>query len=121
MENVENTLEAFRQSSKLSHPDIVLELDVHCTKDGNIVVFHDESLHRMTGDPRNIKETNHVDLPAITKVLSPDNDRRIPELREFPISAMQIDVKSGDRECISKGISCDDLPQSIKADCRIQP
>jgi hypothetical protein len=110
LENVENTLEAFRRSTALDHPETVLELDVHQTKDGKIVVFHDESFKRMSGVEGTIRETNHVDLPYITNVpseIAPDNlDRRIPELRElfveFPNVAMQIDVKHGDKECVQK-------------------
>src|SRR5258705_12246401 len=43
----ENTLAAFRQAS--SDGAAAVELDVRLSKDGEVVVIHDEKLHRTTG------------------------------------------------------------------------
>lgn len=50
----ENSLEAFRLAKEA---DYGVELDVHLLKDGNLAVFHDKTLERMTG-----REGRIVDL-----------------------------------------------------------
>ncbi len=44
--SLENSLEAFREAESHGLP---VELDVHLTKDGEIVVFHDDDLMRLAG------------------------------------------------------------------------
>ena len=46
-EGTENTLYAFRNAEKLGMN--LMELDVHMTKDGQVVIAHDEELGRMCG------------------------------------------------------------------------
>ncbi len=45
----ENSLPAFRRAAE---GGFGVELDVHLTADGQLVVFHDDTLTRMCGDPR---------------------------------------------------------------------
>jgi glycerophosphoryl diester phosphodiesterase len=47
-EQPENTLVAFRRALALKVDGI--ELDVHVTRDDVVVVFHDDELHRLTGE-----------------------------------------------------------------------
>ena len=61
IENPENTLQAFQASSQLK--DVVIETDTQCTKDGEVVMFHDTNLERMTSVSCNISQTNFEDLP----------------------------------------------------------
>jgi glycerophosphoryl diester phosphodiesterase len=45
----------------------LLELDVHLTKDGEVVVFHDNDLKRSCGvayKDQRISDYNYADLPA---------------------------------------------------------
>ncbi|HZK35243.1 MAG TPA: glycerophosphodiester phosphodiesterase [Bacillota bacterium] len=51
----ENTMYAFKQSVKRFGAD-VLELDVHMTSDGQIVVIHDETLDRTTNGSGRVRE-----------------------------------------------------------------
>lgn len=51
-ERPENTLAAFRRALALKVDGI--ELDVHVTRDGVPVVFHDDDLRRLTGEPGRI-------------------------------------------------------------------
>jgi glycerophosphoryl diester phosphodiesterase len=44
---IENTLEAFREAFKLGFDGV--ELDVQLTKDGQVVVYHDDDLYRLMG------------------------------------------------------------------------
>ncbi len=59
----ENTLPAFRAAARLGAPYI--ELDVHMTRDGEIVVFHDPELERITGREGLLKELTLSQLQAL--------------------------------------------------------
>ncbi len=72
----ENSLSAFREALRKDFP---IELDVHLSSDGEVVVFHDETLERMTGDPRALSEVTAGDLAGLRLL---DSDERIPTLRE---------------------------------------
>jgi glycerophosphoryl diester phosphodiesterase len=50
----ENTMAAFRAAMKAGADAI--ELDLHQTRDGHLVVLHDFNLKRTTGDPRPVRE-----------------------------------------------------------------
>jgi len=50
----ENSLAAFAAAGRAGFP---VELDVTLTRDGRVVVFHDEDLERMTGHPGRVRET----------------------------------------------------------------
>lgn len=56
---IENSLEAFKLAIQKKY---IIELDVHITKDNQIVVFHDESLHRITGLNKNISECTYDEI-----------------------------------------------------------
>jgi glycerophosphoryl diester phosphodiesterase len=65
----ENTMEAFRLGIELGADGI--ELDVHLTKDGEVAVFHDFTLARMTGKPGRVcdftmAELKRLDFPIPT-------------------------------------------------------
>jgi len=55
------------------------ELDVHLTKDRKLVVFHDETLVRMTGDNRRVEQCTYAEL---SQLRLKDTDERIPLLQE---------------------------------------
>lgn len=59
----ENSLAAF---SKAIEKGYAIELDVKMLADGTLVVFHDESLARMTGNDGYVKYLNKEDLKALT-------------------------------------------------------
>lgn len=78
----ENTLPAFKLAEEQGADGI--ELDVHLTKDGELVVIHDEKLDRTTNGTGLVKDYT----PAELKTFCADNgmpgyaDARIPTLRE---------------------------------------
>lgn len=72
---MENSLEAFDAACARGFG---IELDVQLSKDGTAVVFHDDALARMTGDPRRVDE---VDLAEL-KSLSLQGKGKIPTLEE---------------------------------------
>lgn len=72
----ENSMLAFKRAVD---NDLIIELDVHILKDGNVVVFHDDNLKRMTGLDSEIKDMSYSDLEEIR--LS-NTDQKIPLLKE---------------------------------------
>lgn len=58
----ENSLSAFKKAIQKGY---AIELDVHMIADGTVVVFHDESLSRMTGNDGYLKFLTKNDLPML--------------------------------------------------------
>ena len=102
----ENTLEAFQLAVESGAGG--LELDVHLTRDGHVVVIHDPTLDRTTNTTGAVAEMTHDELgePDAGHRFSPDGDAlpnrglglRIPTLAEvlrtFPGVAVNIDMKA---------------------------
>ncbi|KAF7238873.1 Lysophospholipase D GDPD3 [Varanus komodoensis] len=112
-ERIENTMEAFRHA--LNQGTNLLEIDCHMTKDGVVVVSHDNNLERQTGYNIEISETNYEDLPhyknSLEVTFSPGcfshgRDHRIPSLeevfQEFPGVPINIEIKEDNDELIQK-------------------
>ncbi len=80
----ENSLLAFRKAMELGADGA--EFDVQLTRDGIPVVFHDESLLRITGDDRLIKDLTLEELKAYDisyKFKGSCPVQRIPTLEEY--------------------------------------
>ena len=83
----ENTLEAFKLAIKKKY---TIELDVHLTKDNQIVVFHDYNTKRIIGKNDIIEETTYKELnnqkiihiPTLQEVLNLVNGK-VPLLIEI--------------------------------------
>ncbi|MBQ8507125.1 MAG: glycerophosphodiester phosphodiesterase [Clostridia bacterium] len=59
----ENSLRAFELACRAGTG---IELDVQLSSDGQVVVFHDDTLKRMTGDTRRVDEATLADLRALS-------------------------------------------------------
>ena len=69
-ERPENTLAAFDHAVECGCT--LLELDVHLTRDGHVVVFHDASTLRTTGRAMQVTDSNYQDLPmALSRMPAP--------------------------------------------------
>lgn len=72
----ENSLASFKAAAKQGFP---IEIDIHLTKDGKVVVFHDETLKRMCGEDVCIAD---LTLREIKKYKLADSSEGIPTLTE---------------------------------------
>jgi len=78
----ENTMPAFEEAIKQGAEGI--ELDIHKTKDGKIIVTHDENLVRVTGVDQKIAESNYSEIKNLNAAAFRENDQptHIPLLEE---------------------------------------
>lgn len=70
LDTPENSMKAFSNAIEKGY---AIELDVNMTLDGYLVVFHDESLKRMTGIKNNITSLNLNEVKKL-KLLGTDNN-----------------------------------------------
>jgi glycerophosphoryl diester phosphodiesterase len=102
----ENTLEAFDEAARLGIE--AFELDVRLTRDGAVVVFHDEGTERITGAHGTVEERTLAELQALDAGFgfSPDGGQshpfrgrgvRVPTLREvltrYPRALLNVEAK----------------------------
>lgn len=72
----ENSLSAFRAAVEKGYP---IEIDLHLTKDGRVVVFHDGTLNRMCGSVGKIVE---MTLEELKEFHLSDSEEKIPTFEE---------------------------------------
>ncbi|XP_054438764.1 lysophospholipase D GDPD3 [Pteronotus mesoamericanus] len=112
-ERLENTMEAL-ENSMAQRADL-MELDCQLTRDGVVVVSHDENLYRQSGVNRDVGTLEFEELPLYKKELeiyfSPGHfahgsDRRMVSLedvfRRFPRTPMSVEVKGDNEKLIQK-------------------
>lgn len=89
-DGAENTLKAFAAAHDLGFG--YLETDVRATRDGVLVVFHDEDLARLAGEKRKLADCTMAELSGLRIAGEP-----IPTfdelLRAFPQAHFNVDVK----------------------------
>ena len=105
----ENTFAAFDRAAALGAD--ALEIDVRLTRDGTVVVFHDESTERLTGRPGTIEERTLAEVRALDAAhgFSPDGGASYPlrgkgvtvptfpeVLARYPAMRLNIDAKTED-------------------------
>ena len=59
----ENSLETFIQAAKMGADAI--ECDIRRTKDGVLVIYHDESLGRLAGVDQKVSQTTFADMKML--------------------------------------------------------
>jgi glycerophosphoryl diester phosphodiesterase len=117
-ERPENTIMAF--DNAVAAGADTLELDVHVTADDQVVVVHDNNLHRLTGENVKVRETPFAKLPKLPKKCPPSifdatnkwidspEPQPMPLLEEvfqrYPDKWINLDLKlrSNDRAKVSK-------------------
>lgn len=88
---VENSFAAVAQAHAAGARYI--ESDCHVTRDGCVVLFHDDNLQRVTGDPRPIAE---VDERELARLMGPRGGlvTLAQALEAFPTARFNLDVKA---------------------------
>ncbi|GAA4364769.1 glycerophosphodiester phosphodiesterase [Nocardioides caricicola] len=92
IEGLENTLAAFRHAVELGYD--YLETDVHVTRDGVLLAFHDSVLDRVTDRAGEIARLSHAEVRGALV----GGREAVPSLAElfdaFPDARFNIDLKS---------------------------
>jgi glycerophosphoryl diester phosphodiesterase len=88
----ENTMRSFRLAQEVGADEI--ELDVHLSRDGELVVIHDETLERTTDGRGRVADHDWADLAVLDAGLG----ERLPRLGEvldaLPAMSFQVEVKA---------------------------
>ncbi len=92
LEREENTLPAFAHAAQLGFSHV--ELDVHATRDGVVVIHHDPDLTRLCGDPRRIADLDFAELQSIRTKGGAEIPRLQDLLDAFPDMHVTIEAKS---------------------------
>lgn len=88
----ENTLHAFGEAVALGYTHV--ETDVHATRDGVLLAFHDDRLDRVTDRTGMIGELTHVEV-AVARIGGTDPIPTLDEVLEtFPDTFFNIDIKA---------------------------
>jgi glycerophosphoryl diester phosphodiesterase len=89
---LENTLVAFEHAVRLGYR--YLETDVHASRDGVLMAFHDHVLDRVTTSAGSILEASYGDLRTVLIGGSEPIPRMADLLEHFPTTRFNIDLKA---------------------------
>ncbi|MBI9098807.1 MAG: glycerophosphodiester phosphodiesterase [Spirochaetaceae bacterium] len=102
----ENTMPAFESAVKMKVD--VIETDVHLTADEQVIIWHDETLERMSGDPRCISQLTWSEIQKVNagSFFSTDGGKTFPFkdknitpvlleelIQKFPRMRFNVDLK----------------------------
>ncbi|HEV2582971.1 MAG TPA: glycerophosphodiester phosphodiesterase family protein [Ktedonobacteraceae bacterium] len=119
----ENTLAAFRNA--LRYPIDAVELDVQMSRDGQVIVFHDNTLERLTNGSGNILDHDFADLRSLNAAAHFPGGwpapQQMPTLREvFELvkgrAQVYIEIKTSKRDGVTGRYP--HLVESVIADVR---
>ncbi|KAF1379323.1 hypothetical protein PFLUV_G00174890 [Perca fluviatilis] len=112
-ERIESTMDAF--TNAVEQGTQMLEMDCHLTRDGHVVVSHDENLLRQTGHDVTVSSLNLQDLPLYKERLevtfyagrySSGPDRKFSLLedvfRKFPKLPVSVEIKENNKQLMEK-------------------
>lgn len=92
LEAEENTLAAFDRAVAMGFTHV--ETDVHLSVDGEVIIHHDPTLERMTGDPRAIATLTWRDLAQVRTRGGAGIPRLVDLIESHPHLAINIEAKS---------------------------
>ncbi|PZX44553.1 glycerophosphoryl diester phosphodiesterase [Roseinatronobacter thiooxidans] len=92
LEGEENTMPAFSHAVSLGYTH--MELDVHATRDGEVVIHHDPDLNRIFNDPRLVAQMDYADLRKLRSRGGAEIPRLEDLLAAYPDICLAIEAKS---------------------------
>jgi len=92
LEAEENTLPAFEHAVALGYTHV--ELDVHATADGVVVIHHDPTAQRMLGDPRALAQMTWAEVQRLRTPGGAAVPRLEDLLEQHPALQINIEAKS---------------------------
>lgn len=115
----ENSLTAFRMAANVGYG---VELDVHLTRDGKVVVFHDHDLERMTGAQGKIEDWAYPDLRQLRLAGSGEHIPLLSEVLEAigGVGPIILEVKPAARRkelCAKVVAQLVDYPGDVCVEC----
>ena len=95
-QNPENSVGAFNEAIAAGYG---IELDIHCTRDGRLVVFHDDNTKRLTGRDLKITSASFAELSALRLAETAYRISALEEVLELVDGRVPvlIEVKAGSR------------------------
>lgn len=105
----ENSLKAFQKAIDLNYP---IELDVQLTKDNILIVFHDETLKRMTKNKEYIKNINYTDLKNIKLLETTETIPRFKDVLKLINGKVLLDIEIKNTKKIKE--TCEILVKELK-------
>lgn len=94
--NPENSVGAFNAAIEAGYG---IELDIHCSRDGRLVVFHDDNAKRLTGRDLKITSASFAELSALRLAETSYRITALEEVLELVDGRVpvMIEVKAGSR------------------------
>lgn len=92
LEAEENTLAAFAHARDLGYGHV--ELDVHASRDGEVIVHHDPTFERMTGERRAVAELDWSQISRLRTRGGEGIPRLDSVLEAFPDLCLTVEMKS---------------------------
>lgn len=115
----ENSLTAFRMAANVGYG---VELDVHLTKDGQVVVFHDHDLERMTGAEGRIEDRDYAELRQLRLAGSGEHIPLLTEVLEVigGVGPIILELKPSARRkelCRKTAALLEEYPGDVCVEC----
>lgn len=107
----ENSLLSFKKALENNYP---IELDIHLTKDHELVVFHDHNTKRMTNVSKNIEEETLTTLKSLTLLQTNEKIPTIDEVLNLINSKVLIDIEIKANSTKNMDILLDKLLAKLK-------
>lgn len=104
----ENTIEAFRMAAEMDADGV--ELDIQLSRDGELVVIHDETLDRVSGMARNVRDLTLSQLKEldVSRPIPGFHTVRIPTLsevlEELRNTSLEINIECKTGICFYPGL-----------------
>lgn len=99
-DNIENTLSAVKDTNEKCD---MIEVDIRQTADDELIVFHDSTLERATGEPVSIKDSQYEELLNYTIFGSKEKIPTLEEVVQTSSTPILAEIKNADDlEQISK-------------------